>query len=166
MRALRPVFLTCLFLINFSSSQADGNLSFTAAELFAFYEDDNGNRVDFFAQDFRAASRTPSFFVQVFGDGPDVGQFVCFGSTLAGNVTDDPVDVVQGAVHGEADLGTAGLTDPDGNPCPADIRIVAQCESTDDNFRQNCTFRESAFGQVFKQHGHNVSRSADCTVTL
>ena len=164
------VFISLVFLLTATNAtaQEQSTGSFKFQQLSALYSDDSGNRVDFFVQDFRTASGVPSFFIEIFGTGPDVGEFGCTGSTLFGNVTDDPVDVVASGKNGSAAFETGGLADLFGGPCPSNVQVVAQCASSadDTHFHETCTFQQTSFGNRFRSHHSSFSLGASCDVSV
>ena len=168
MRSAVFVSCACLLIATNASAQEQATRSFSFAQLSAFYGDESGNFVDFFVQDFRTASGVPSFFIQIFGSGPDIGDLGCFGLTLAGNVTEDPVDVVPSTVKGNAEFETDNLVDFFGSPCRSGIRVVAKCVSSVDatQFHDTCSFLERFAGDRFRSHHSSFSRQADCQVSV
>ena len=164
------VFISLVFLLTATNAtaQEQSTSSFKFQQLSAFYSDDSENFVDFFVQDFRTASGVPSFFIEIFASGPDVGEFSCTGSTLFGNVTDDPVDVVASGKHGSAAFGTGDLVDFFGGPCPSNVQVVAHCASSadDTHFHETCTFQQTSFGNRFRSHHSSFSLGASCHVSV
>lgn len=168
MRIAVSISLVFLLTTTNVTAQEQSTSSFKFQQLAALYSDDSENRVDFFVQDFRTASGVPSFFIEIFASGPDVGEFSCNGSTLFGNVTEDPVDVVASGKHGSAAFGTGGLVDFFGGPCPSNVQVVAECASSADGTQSHdtCTFQQTSFGNRFRSHHSSFSRVASCIVSV